>query len=174
MEERQLYQYLWHNGLTNSETWRCPDADDRGLLGFRPDHSRPAMSTSAKTWELENARLRLFGTAVHAGCSRICSRSLFHNFQVPAAHQPVLTLANHVVLQPITLSNSSLASQKSGVACLHSCLMSGGPNLCRKKSATHHAFALLSWLLVLLRSYSTASFVLAICWISNLLASRTV
>ena len=44
-----LCQYLWQNGLTNSETWRCPDADERErLLGARPDHSWPAMSTSAK------------------------------------------------------------------------------------------------------------------------------
>ena len=63
-----LYQYLWENGLTNSETWRCPDADERErLLGFRPDHSRTAMSTSAKNCELENARLRLLGSAAHTG-----------------------------------------------------------------------------------------------------------
>ena len=36
-------------------------------LGFSTDHSRPAMSTSAKKWELENARLRLLGSAAHTG-----------------------------------------------------------------------------------------------------------
>ena len=88
-----LYQYLWQNGLTNSETWLCPDVDARErLLGFRPDHSRPAMSTSAKTWELEHARLRLFGAAVPTGVLAILFSVLFHNLQVPAAHQPVLTL----------------------------------------------------------------------------------
>ena len=61
-----LYHHLWQNGLTNSETWRCPDADERErLLGFRPDHSRPAMSTFAKTWERERP----------IACSHICSRS---------------------------------------------------------------------------------------------------
>ena len=54
-----LYQYLWQNGLTNSETWWYLDADERErLLGFRADHSRPATSTSSKKWELDNARMR--------------------------------------------------------------------------------------------------------------------
>ena len=47
-------------------------------LGFRPEHSRPALSTSAKTWELENARLRLSGTAVHTGVFENLFSVLFH------------------------------------------------------------------------------------------------
>ena len=72
-----LYQYLWQNGLTNSETWWYLDADERErLLGFRPDHSRPATSTSTKK---KGAGQR--AECVHEdvrrtrGCSRICSQS---------------------------------------------------------------------------------------------------
>ena len=50
------------------------------LPGFRPDHSRPAMSTS------ENARLRLPGAAVHTGVLAYLFSVLFHNLQVPADH----------------------------------------------------------------------------------------
>ena len=57
------------------------------------------MSTSAKTWELEHARLRLFGAAVPTGVLAILFSVLFHNLQVPVAHQPVLTLVNHVSLK---------------------------------------------------------------------------
>ena len=64
-----LYQYLRRNGLTNSETWRCLDADERErLLGCRPDHTMPAMSTSAKTWELEIASI---GSCGAHGCARV-------------------------------------------------------------------------------------------------------
>ena len=40
------YHHLWQNGSTTAETWGCLDADGRERrLGFRPDHSRPAVST---------------------------------------------------------------------------------------------------------------------------------
>ena len=77
--------------LTNSETWRCPDADERErLLGFRPDHSRPATGASAKNWQLENAGLRL----------------LFRGLQVPAAQQLVLELVNHFSLKASKISTN--------------------------------------------------------------------
>ena len=101
-----LSQFLWQNGLTSSDTCRCPDADERErLLGFRPDHSRPAMSTSAKI-ELENARLRLLGSAVHTGLLACLFSVFFHNLQVPAAHQPVPELVNHVSLKASKISTN--------------------------------------------------------------------
>ena len=85
-----LYHYLWQNGLTKAKTWRCPDADERErLLGFRPDHSRPALGTSAKCWELEAARLRPSGTAVHTNVFSYLFYVFFHSHQVPMAQQPV-------------------------------------------------------------------------------------
>ena len=59
----------------------------RASSGLLPDHYRPAMSTSAKTWELENARLRLLHKLIPQPP------------RTTAAHQPVLTLVKHVLLK---------------------------------------------------------------------------
>ena len=78
------YHFLCQNGLTNEKTWQSPDADEKErLLGFRPDHSRIALSTSAKTWEVENARLAngdlgSFGKMAF----RITPRAIGHEVQV--------------------------------------------------------------------------------------------
>ena len=92
------YHYLWQNGF-NAKTWRCPNANERErLLSFRPDHSGPALSTSAEAWEVENARLRLLGTAVHTGVLAYFFSVFFRSHQVPPAHQPVVTLVNNFSL----------------------------------------------------------------------------
>ena len=67
---------FWQDGLTNSETWRCPDADERErLLSFRPDHSRPAVSTSAKKMGAGKRSICVCHDLRTRGCSRICSQS---------------------------------------------------------------------------------------------------
>ena len=79
MEESQVQistlHYLWQNGLTKAKAWRCPGADEKErLLGFRPDLSRPALSTSADAWELESVRHR----SPH-GCARVFVLCIFQN-----------------------------------------------------------------------------------------------
>ena len=53
---------------------------------------------SAKTWELESARLRLLGTTVHTGVLAYVFSVSFHSHQVPTAHQLVVTLVNNFSL----------------------------------------------------------------------------
>ena len=94
MEESQVQistlHYLWQNGLTKAKAWRCPGADVKErLLGFRPDLSRPALSTSADAWELESVRHR----SPH-GCARVFVLCIFQNHQFPGAHQSIVTLVN--------------------------------------------------------------------------------
>ena len=57
------------------------------------------LTTMWKTWELENARLRQLGSGVRTGLLAYLFSVSFHNLQVPAAHQPVLELVNHVSLK---------------------------------------------------------------------------
>ena len=65
---------------------------------------RPAMSTSAKIWELENARLRLLGSAAYTKLLAHVFAVLFRGLQVPAAHQPVLELFNLFSLKASKIS----------------------------------------------------------------------
>ena len=78
------YHYLWKNGLTHAKTWRWPDADEKERL---------------LAWELEKARLRILGTAVHTGVLLAYLFSVFlHRHLVPTVHQPVVTLVDRFSL----------------------------------------------------------------------------
>ena len=58
------------------------------------------MGTCAKKGVLENARLRLLGTAVHRGVFAYLFSVFFHSHHVPTAHQLVVTLVNSFSLAP--------------------------------------------------------------------------
>ena len=101
-----LYQYLWHNGLTNSETWRCPDADERErLLGLRPDHSRPAVSTSTKngSWKTRDC---VYEDLRRTTVARVFVRSLLPGLPSSSAQHLVLKLVNQFSLKASKISTN--------------------------------------------------------------------